>query len=91
MKTCGLDNQLGISTEETIVVPEDVVKNDSKFVIISGDYSGATWTVLIVNESQGTRAVVTVAPIELYEDYYDIEPYGNKVRNLVAAADVYSE
>ena len=40
---------------------------------------------------QGTRAVVTVAPIELYEDYYDIEPYGNKVRNLVAAADVYSE
>ena len=91
MDTCGLSNVVDVCTEADITVPEGTTKNATKFRCTYGEAGGYVWTVLLANESSGTRAVVTAAPKWLYADHYDLSAYGDSVCDMVAYADVYTE
>lgn len=91
MQMCGLANVSDVCTEGDVQMPADSVKTDAKFRCSYGESSGCSWTVLIVVEGGATRAAVTCAPTEYYEEYYDTSAYGGSLCDMIAYADVYSE
>lgn len=91
MKTCGLNNQMESCTEADIVIPAEAEKTSAKFRCAYGETNGNSWTVLLVSEDGKTRGVVTCAPRTLYDEWYDLAPYGNSICDMIAYADVYTE
>ena len=74
------------------MMPSDMSKTKAKFRCAYGEVGTNCWTILIVNEPNGsTRAVVTRAPISYYTSNYDLEPYGKSICDFVACMDVYNE
>lgn len=93
MSTCGLSNPTEVCTQDDIVIPDEAAKTGAKFRCLYGETDKYSWTVLLTKEKNDSpvRAVVTCAPKSLYEEWYDLEPYGYSVCDMIAYADVYTE
>lgn len=92
MTRCGLSSITDACTDTDITMPSDMSKTKAKFRCAYGEVGTNCWTILIVNEPNGsTRAVVTCAPISYYTSNYDLEPYGKSICDFVACMDVYNE
>ena len=91
MTRCGLSNVTDVCTNVDVQVPEGTKKGSTKFRCTYGESGGCSWSILLVNEEDGTRAVVTCARTSYYKEHYDLKPYGNSICDMIAYADVYTE
>lgn len=91
MTRCGLSNITDVCSQDDVQTPSGTQKSKASFRCTLGEVGGNSWTVLLANEGDGTRAVVTCAPTSYYKDNYDLEPYGDSICDFVACAEVYAD